>query len=99
MLIVLEEIVDRTRKGGGKSLTFLVMVLLTMHQLHHLLKWLKQFLKIKNVFYLQLLILEGEYGMDGIYLGVPTVLGAGGIEKIIELELTRRRKSIIKQIC
>src|SRR5699024_320543 len=32
--------------------------------------------------------LEGEYGYDGLYLGVPTVLGEGGIEKIIELELT-----------
>ena len=36
--------------------------------------------------------LEGEYGMNGIYLGVPTVLGAGGIERIIELELTDDEK-------
>lgn len=31
--------------------------------------------------------LEGEYGLNDIYIGVPVILGAGGIEKIIELEL------------
>ncbi len=39
--------------------------------------------------------LEGEYGLDGIYIGVPTVLGAGGIEKIIELELTEDEKAAL----
>jgi malate dehydrogenase len=32
--------------------------------------------------------LEGEYGIDGLYMGVPVKLGAGGIEEIVELELT-----------
>ncbi len=31
--------------------------------------------------------LEGEYGIDGLYMGVPVVLGAGGIERIVELDL------------
>jgi len=31
--------------------------------------------------------LEGEYGIDGLYMGVPVKLGAGGIEEILELEL------------
>jgi malate dehydrogenase len=31
--------------------------------------------------------LEGEYGIDGLYMGVPTTVGAGGIEEIVELEL------------
>ena len=31
--------------------------------------------------------LEGEYGIDGLYMGVPVRLGAGGIEAIVELEL------------
>ncbi len=30
---------------------------------------------------------EGEYGVDGLYVGVPCVLGAGGVEKVIEVEL------------
>ena len=43
--------------------------------------------------------LEGEYGYDGIYIGVPTVLGADGIEKIIELELTEEEKAAFDRIC
>ena len=32
--------------------------------------------------------LEGEYGIDGLYMGVPAKLGAGGVEEIYELDLT-----------
>ena len=35
--------------------------------------------------------LEGEYGIDGLYVGVPVKLGAGGIEAIVELDLDGRR--------
>jgi malate dehydrogenase len=41
--------------------------------------------------------LEGEYGFDGIYLGVPTVLGGNGLEQIIELELTDDEKSALQK--
>ena len=33
-------------------------------------------------------LLEGEYGIDGLYMGVPVKLGAAGIEAIVELDLT-----------
>jgi malate dehydrogenase len=33
-------------------------------------------------------LLEGEYGIDGLYMGVPVKLGARGIEQIIELDLS-----------
>src|SRR5699024_4640752 len=39
--------------------------------------------------------LEGEYGYSDIYLGVPTVLGGNGIEKIIELDLTDEEKAAL----
>jgi malate dehydrogenase len=32
--------------------------------------------------------LEGEYGIDGLYMGVPVKIGAGGIEEIVELEFS-----------
>jgi malate dehydrogenase len=32
--------------------------------------------------------LEGEYGIDGLYMGVPVKLGAGGVEEVVELELS-----------
>ena len=33
---------------------------------------------------------EGEFGIDGYFIGVPTVIGANGVEKIIEFDLTKR---------
>jgi len=38
-------------------------------------------------------LLEGEYGIDGLYMGVPTKIGAGGIEEIVELELTDQERT------
>ena len=37
-------------------------------------------------------LLEGEYGVDGLYVGVPVVIGGGGVEKVIELELSDAEK-------
>lgn len=40
--------------------------------------------------------LQGEYGMKGIYLGVPVILGKNGIEKIIELKLNDQEQALLK---
>ena len=37
--------------------------------------------------------LEGEYGIDGLYMGVPVKLGAGGVEEIVELDLTEAEQA------
>jgi malate dehydrogenase len=37
--------------------------------------------------------LEGEYGIDGLYMGVPVKIGAGGIEEIVELELSEDERA------
>ncbi len=42
-------------------------------------------------------LLEGEYGMDDISIGVPVILGKNGIEKIVEIELTDAEKNHIKE--
>jgi malate dehydrogenase len=41
--------------------------------------------------------LEGEYGIDGIYMGVPVKLGAGGIEEIVELDLTDEERGWLEE--
>ena len=38
---------------------------------------------------------EGEYGVDGYFVGVPCMLGAGGVEKIIEVELDDSERSML----
>jgi malate dehydrogenase len=40
--------------------------------------------------------LEGEYDIDGYYLGVPCVIGAGGVEKVLQLELNDAEKAAVK---
>lgn len=40
--------------------------------------------------------LEGEYGIDDCYLGVPVILGKGGVEKIIELDLNQEEKALLE---
>ena len=40
--------------------------------------------------------LEGEYGIDGLYMGVPVKLGAGGVEEIVELDLTGEEQAALE---
>ncbi len=40
--------------------------------------------------------LQGEYGIDNCYLGVPVILGKNGIEKIIELDLNEQEMELLK---
>ncbi|MCH7655283.1 MAG: malate dehydrogenase [Chloroflexi bacterium] len=41
-------------------------------------------------------LLEGEYGISGVYMGVPVVLGAGGVEKVVELKLTAPERKMME---
>jgi malate dehydrogenase len=40
--------------------------------------------------------LEGEYGIEGLYMGVPVKLGAGGIEEIVELDLSEEERAVMQ---
>jgi malate dehydrogenase len=42
-------------------------------------------------------LLEGEYGVDGLYMGVPVRLGAGGVEEIVRLKLTPAEKKMLRE--
>jgi malate dehydrogenase len=41
--------------------------------------------------------LEGEYGIDGLYMGVPVKLGSGGVEEILELELSEEEQAMLAE--
>ena len=41
-------------------------------------------------------LLEGEYGVRGLYMGVPVVLGAGGVEEIVQLRLSADEKKMLR---
>ena len=40
-------------------------------------------------------LLEGEYGINGIFMGVPVILGVAGVEKVVELELTSHERELL----
>jgi malate dehydrogenase len=42
-------------------------------------------------------LLDGEYGIDGLYMGIPVKLGAGGIEEVVELELTEQERGWLEE--
>jgi malate dehydrogenase len=42
-------------------------------------------------------LLEGEYGIDGLYMGVPVRLGSGGIEEVIQLELSEQERAWLEE--
>lgn len=93
----LEEIVDRTRKGGAEIVNLLGNGSAYYAPAASLVEMTEAILKDQKRVLPSIAFLEGEYGMDGIYLGVPTVLGADGIEKIIELELTDDEKAALEK--
>ncbi|WP_144510942.1 malate dehydrogenase [Bacillus sp. FJAT-22090] len=93
----LEEIVDRTRKGGAEIVNLLGNGSAYYAPAASLVEMAEAILKDQKRVLPSIAYLEGEYGMDGIYLGVPTVLGAGGIERILELELTEQEKELLSK--
>lgn len=93
----LEEIVARTRKGGAEIVNLLGNGSAYYAPAASLVEMAEAILKDQRRILPSIAYLEGEYGLDGIYLGVPTILGAGGIEKIIELDLTKDEKAALAQ--
>ena len=93
----LAEIVDRTRKGGAEIVNLLGNGSAYYAPAASLVEMAEAILKDQKRVLPSIAYLEGEYGMDGIYLGVPTVLGAAGIEKIIELELTEDEQALLNK--
>lgn len=91
----LEAIVERTRKGGGEIVNLLGNGSAYYAPAASLVEMCEAILKDQRRVLPSIAYLEGEYGYDGIYLGVPTILGGNGIEKVIELELTADEKAAL----
>ncbi|MEW4284368.1 malate dehydrogenase [Priestia koreensis] len=89
----LQEIVERTRKGGGEIVNLLGNGSAYYAPAASLVEMTAAILKDQRRILPSIAYLEGEYGYEGIYLGVPTILGKNGIEKVIELQLTNEEKS------
>ncbi|KGE16292.1 malate dehydrogenase [Paenibacillus wynnii] len=89
------EIVQRTRVGGGEIVNLLGNGSAYYAPAASLVQMTEAILKDKKRIIPVIAFLEGEYGYDGLFMGVPTLLGANGIEKIFELELTAEEKAAL----
>jgi malate dehydrogenase len=90
----IEAMVERTRKGGGE-----IVELLTTSAWYAPGAAAAQMVDAVMLDEKRVLpctaLLEGEYGIDGLYMGVPVRLGSGGIEAIVELDLTDAERAAL----
>ncbi|MED4017737.1 malate dehydrogenase [Sutcliffiella cohnii] len=84
----IEAIVERTRKGGGEIVQLLGQGSAYYAPAASMVQMAEAILKDKKRILPSIAYLEGEYGYENLYLGVPTIIGGDGIESIIELPLT-----------
>ena len=93
----LDAIVDRTRKGGAEIVellksgsAFYAPSAGVMEMLDAILLDRKRILPCSAY-------LQGEYGIDDLFVGVPVVLGAGGVERVIAIELNADEKAALNR--
>jgi malate dehydrogenase len=91
----LEAIVDRTRKGGGEIVALLKTGSAFYAPATSAIAMAESHLRDKKRVLPCAALLEGEYGINGYYMGVPVVIGSGGVEKILKIELTAEEKAAL----
>lgn len=84
----IERIVERTRKGGGEIVAHLKTGSAYYAPSAAVVQMVDAILKDKKKILPCAAYLEGEYGVEGLYLGVPAKLGRAGIEEVIQIRLT-----------
>jgi malate dehydrogenase len=93
----IDKIVDRTRKAGGEIVALLKTGSAFYSPSLGAVLMAEAILKDQKRIIPSCVYLDGEYGLKDICFGVPTVLGANGIEKIIELKLNDEEKAMMKK--
>jgi len=91
----IDAIVERTRKGGGEIVGLLgdgsayyAPAAATVQMVEAILKDQKRVLPVTAY-------LEGEYGLNDMFMGVPVVLGAGGVERVVEVSLSESEQGML----
>jgi malate dehydrogenase len=90
----LDAIVDRTRKGGGEIVALLKTGSAFYAPASSAIAMADSYLKDKKRLLACAAYLDGQYGISGFYCGVPVIIGAGGVEKIIEIDFTADEKAM-----
>jgi len=93
----IEAIVKRTRVGGGEIVNLLGNGSAYYAPAASLVQMTEAILKDKKRVLPVIALLQGEYGYNDLFMGVPTIIGGDGIEKIFELDLTAEEKAALDQ--
>jgi malate dehydrogenase len=102
----LEGLIQRTRDGGAEIVKYLKTGSAYYAPSAAAVEMVEAILKDKKKILPCAAYLNGEYGIEGYYIGVPCKLGAGGLEKIIEIKLTadedaalKKSAAAVKELC
>jgi malate dehydrogenase len=86
--------VDRTRKGGGEIVALLKTGSAFYAPAASAISMAESYLKDKKRVLPAAAHLTGQYGVSDMFIGVPIVIGAGGVERIVEVELNEDEKAM-----
>ncbi len=89
----LKKIVQRTRDGGAEIVQLLGNGSAFYAPASSAIQMAESYLKDQKRVLPCAAMLNGEYGVKGLYIGVPVVIGAGGVEKVVEINLNKSEQS------
>ena len=93
----LDAIVERTRKGGGEIVNLLKTGSAFYAPAASAIAMAESYLKDQKRVLPAAAALEGQYGVKGIFVGVPVVIGAEGVEKVVEISLDGDEKAMLEK--
>ncbi|RJF88676.1 malate dehydrogenase [Oleomonas cavernae] len=89
----IDEIVERTRNGGAEIVNLLKTGSAFYAPAAAAIEMADSYLKDKKRIMPVAAYLDGQYGVKGLYVGVPVVIGAGGVERVVEIQLNAGEKA------
>ncbi|HEY1931936.1 MAG TPA: malate dehydrogenase [Acetobacteraceae bacterium] len=95
----IDAIVERTANGGGEIVKLLERGSAFYAPASAAVSMAEAYLKDKKRVFPCAVKLNGEYGIDDLYVGVPVVLGAGGVERIVEIEMNAQERAAFDKSC
>ena len=93
----LDQIVDRTRKGGGEIVALLKTGSAFYAPASSAIQMAESYLKDKRRMLPVAAYLTGQYGVKDMYVGVPAVIGKNGVEKVVEIDLNDAEKAMFQK--
>jgi len=91
----IDAVVKRTREAGTEIVKLLGNGSAFFSPAASIMEMVESYLKDKKRVIPSAALCEGEYGIDGYFIGVPCVIGSNGIEKILEIDLTKEEKELL----